>query len=322
MATMKAVQIVGRGGPFELVEVDIPEPGAEQVRIRVEACGVCHGEVMALEGHAPNMQYPRIPGHEVIGVIDKLGSDVSGWSVGDRVGVGWAGGHGQVTGLTYDGGYAEYMVAYTDGLARVPEEVSAEEVAPLMCAGNTTFSALRNSQARPGDIVVIGGIGGLGHLAVQYAKKAGYHVVAVSRGKDKEPLAKQLGAHIYIDAEAEDPAKVLQSMGGAKVVLATAPNAKSISQLFNGLAPGGELIVVAGSGDQLDLTPAQFLNGRRTFKGWTAGPAKESEETIAFSVLTDVHPMVEVFPLEQATEAFEHMMSSKVRFRAVLTMNK
>ncbi len=320
MSTMRAVQIVDRGGPLRLVEIPIPEPEANQVRIRVEACGVCHGEVVALEGHHPNMRYPRVPGHEVIGVIDKLGADVQGWDVGTRVGVGWAGGHGEVTGLTYDGGYAEYMIANVDGLARVPDGLSPVEVAPLMCAGNTVFTALRSSQAKPGDVVAIGGIGGLGHLAVQYARKSGYRTVAVSRGRDKEALAKQLGAHVYIDAKTEDVGAVLKSLGGAKVAIATAPNSTAIKQLFDGLAYGGEMVVVAGSGDPLDLSAADLLGGKRAIRGWTAGPAADSEATIAFSVLTDVRPMIETFPLEKAQEAFDKMMSADVRFRAVLTM--
>lgn len=320
MGTMKAVQIASRGGNLELVTREIPDPGAGQVRIRVEACGVCHGEVVALEGHHPGIAYPRIPGHEVVGVIDSLGPDVTDWQVGARVGVGWNGGHGQVTGLTMDGGYAEYMIAYADGLARVPDELSAEEAAPLLCAGLTMFGALKHSIARPGDTVVIQGIGGLGHLGIQYARKAGYRTIAVSRGKEKQALALDFGTHQYIDTETEDAAQVLQSLGGANVIVATAPNGKAISDLFGGLAAGGEMIVVAGSGDALEITPGHLLNGRKTIRGWTAGQAKDSEETIKFTVLTDVQAMVETFPLEQAQEAFDKMMSAKVRFRAVLTM--
>jgi propanol-preferring alcohol dehydrogenase len=318
MAMMKAVQIPSRGGQLELVERPVPTPVEGQVLLRVEACGVCHGEVVAIDGHFPHMQYPRIPGHEVIGVIEQLGTAVTNWQVGQRVGVGWNGGHGQVTGLTMDGGYAEYMVAYEDGLALIPGGLSALEAAPLMCAGVTTFGALKNSAAKPGDIVAIQGIGGLGHLAIQYAKKAGFHTVAVSRGSEKEELARQLGAHLYIDSAQDDAAKTLQAMGGAKVILATAPNGKAISSLFDGLGPNGELIIVAGSGDPMDLSPAQFLNGRRTIRGWTSGQAKDSEETIRFSVLTDVRPMIETYPLERVGEAFERMMQASARFRAVL----
>jgi propanol-preferring alcohol dehydrogenase len=318
MTMMKAIQISIRGGQLELVERPVPTPAEDQVLLRVEACGVCHGELVAIEGHFPQMQYPRIPGHEVIGVIEALGGGVKNWAIGQRIGVGWNGGHNQVTGLSIDGGYAEYMVAYEDGLARIPDGLSALEAAPLMCAGITTFGALRNSLAKPGDLVVIQGIGGLGHLAIQYAKKAGFHTVAVSRGREKELLARQLGAHHYIDTAKEDAAQALQTMGGAKVILATAPNGQAISSLFDGLGPSGELIIVAGSGEQLDISPSKFLDGRRTIRGWTAGHAKDSEETIRFSVLTDVHPMIEIYPLERATEAFESMMSASARFRAVL----
>jgi propanol-preferring alcohol dehydrogenase len=318
MAMMKAVQIPSRGGQLELVERPVPTAAESQVLLRVEACGVCHGEVVAIEGHSPEMQYPRIPGHEVIGVIEQLGAGVSNWRIGQRVGVGWNGGHNQVTGLTMDGGYAEYMVAYEDGLALIPDGLSALEAAPLMCAGVTTFGALKNSSAKPGDLVAIQGIGGLGHLAIQYAKKAGFHTVAVSRGSEKESLARELGAHLYIDAANEDAAKALQAMGGAKVILATAPNGKAISSLFDGLGPNGELIIVAGSGEPMDVSPVQFLNGRRTIRGWTSGQAKDSEETIRFSVLTNVRPMIETYPLENADKAFERMKTASARFRAVL----
>jgi alcohol dehydrogenase, propanol-preferring len=320
MAKMRAVQIPHRGGRLELVEKEIPEPGEGQVRIQVRACGVCHGEVVAIEGHHPAMSYPRIPGHEVIGVVEKLGPNVTGWELGQLVGVGWNGGNKQVTGLTIDGGYAEYMVAYAEGLAKVPDGYSVAEAAPLMCAGVTTFGALKNSKARPGDTVVIQGIGGLGHLAVQFAKKAGFRTIAVSRGEDKKALATELGADVYIDAESQNPAQLLKEMGGAKVILATAPNGKAISQLFDGLGEDGEMIVVAGSGDSLDLSPVQFLNGRKTLRGWTAGFAKDSEQTISFSLLTDVHPIIETYPLEKAQEAFDRMMNAQARFRAVLIM--
>lgn len=320
MAKMRAVQIPHRGGRLELVEKEIPEPGKGQVRIQVKACGVCHGEVVAIEGHHPEMGYPRIPGHEVIGVVEKLGPNVTGWELGQLVGVGWNGGNKQVTGLTIDGGYAEYMVAFEEGLAKVPDGYSVAEAAPLMCAGVTTFGALKNSKARPGDTVVIQGIGGLGHLAVQFAKKAGFRTIAVSRGEDKKALATELGADVYIDAESQNPAQLLKEMGGAKVILATAPNGKAISQLFDGLGEDGEMIVVAGSGDSLDLSPVQFLNGRKTLRGWTAGFAKDSEQTISFSLLTDVHPIIETYPLEKAQEAFDRMMNAQARFRAVLIM--
>ncbi len=320
MTMMKAVQITKRGGPLELVEMTIPEPQSGQVLLRVEACGVCHGEMVAIEGHHPHMQYPRVPGHEVIGVIEKLGVDVTSWAIGERVGVGWNGGHGEVTGLTMDGGYAEYMVAYADGLARIPTELSSVEAAPLLCAGVTTFGALKNSIARMGDVVAVLGIGGLGHLAIQFAKNAGFYTVAISRGSEKKSLALQLGAHLYIDTEREDPAAVLKSLGGAKVILATAPSGDAISAVFGGLAPGGELITVAGSGEPLHISPVHFLNGKRSMRGWTAGVAKDSEETIRYSVFTGVQPKIEEYPLEDVQVAFDRMMSAKAKFRAVLTM--
>lgn len=318
---MKAIQIPRRGGAFELVERPIPEPSAEQVLLRVEACGVCHGENVAIEGHMPGVQYPRVPGHEVIGVIEKLGPNVSGWKPGQRVGVGWSGGHGEVTGLTVDGGYAEYTVAFADALVAIPEGLDAIQAAPLMCAGVTTFTALRGSKARMGDVVVIQGIGGLGHLAIQYARKAGFHTVAVSRGRQKEALARQLGAHHYIDTDAEDPAKALKALGGARVVIATAPNAKAIQALVGGLAMDGEVVIVAGSGEKMELSPVQLL-GRLTVRGWVAeNGARDIDATVRFSVLTNVQPMIETFPLEKATEAYQRMMKADVRFRAVLKMS-
>jgi propanol-preferring alcohol dehydrogenase len=252
-------------------------------------------------------------------VVDKLGDEVRGWNVGQRVGVGWSGGHGEVTGLSVDGGYAEYMVAYTDSMVRIPDGLSAVEAAPLMCAGVTTFDALRNSGARMGDLVAIQGIGGLGHLAVQYARNAGFHTVAISRGAQKKALALELGAHAYIDTEVEDAAKVLHEMGGAKVILATAPNAKAISQLVGGLKREGALVCVAGEGAPMQVSPVHLLD-RRTIKGWVAAGAPDIQDTINFSVLTNVHPMIETFPLTRAVEALEHMLKADVRFRAVLTM--
>jgi len=252
--------------------------------------------------------------------VEQLGEESTKWKMGQRVGLGYHSGHNHVTGLTMDGGYAEYMVAYEDALIRIPDEVTSEEAAPLMCAGETTFSALRNSSARPGDVVAISGIGGLGHLAVQYAKKAGYQTVAISRGGDKESLARELGAHIYIDSEKEDPATALKALGGAKVILATAPNASVISSLVHGLDAGGELIIVAGSRERLELSAMDFLMGPHTVKGSFTGQAKEIEAAVRFSVLTDIRPIIEVFPLERASEAYEKMMSAKTRFRAVLSM--
>lgn len=320
MKMMKAIQIPSKGAKMKLVEIPVPQPGEGQVLLRVEACGVCNGDSMAIQGASP--EYPRIPGHEVIGVVEELGAGSTKWKIGERVGIGWHGGNNHVTGLTMDGGYAEYMVAYEDSLSSIPNELSALEAAPLMCAGETTFSALRNSKARPGDLVAIQGIGGLGHLAVQYAKKAGFRTVAISRGSDKEKLIRQLGAHHYIDSEKEDPAQALQALGGAKVILATAPNAKAISSLINGLGSGSELIIIAGSGEQLELSAMDFLKGPNTVRGSFTGQAKEIKEAVNFSVLTDVRPMIETFPLERAHEAYDKMMAASTRFRAVLNISE
>ncbi|WP_082067224.1 zinc-binding dehydrogenase [Paenibacillus terrae] len=320
MKKMKAMQVPAKGEKMKLVEVPVPQPAEGQVLLRVEACGVCNGDSMAIGGAAS--AYPRIPGHEVVGIVDELGAGSSKWKIGERVGIGWHGGHSQVTGLTMDGGYAEYMVAYEDSLSSIPNEISALEAAPLMCAGETTFSAIKNSKARPGDLVAIQGIGGLGHLAVQFANKAGYRTVAISRGSDKETLVRQLGAHHYIDSEKEDPAEALQALGGAKVILATAPNAKAISSLINGLGQDSELIIVAGSGDQLELSAMDFLKGPNTVKGTFTGGAKEIQATINFSVLTDTRPMIETFPLDRASEAYDKMMSASTRFRAVLNISE
>ncbi|MBT2650230.1 zinc-binding dehydrogenase [Bacillus sp. ISL-34] len=305
---------------MKLVETPVPQPGEKQVLLRVEACGVCNGDSRTIRGSAP--EYPRIPGHEVIGIVEKLGTGSTKWKIGERVGIGYHGGDNHVTGLTMDGGYAEYMVAYEDSLSSIPNELSALEAAPLMCAGETTFTALRNSKARPGDLVAIQGIGGLGHLAVQYARKAGFRTVAVSRGSDKENLVRQLGAHYYIDSEKENPAQALQALGGAKVILATAPDAKAISSLINGLGSDSELIIVAGSGEQLELSAMDFLKGPKTVRGSFTGQAREIQEAINFSVLTDVRPMIETFPLQRANEAYDKMMAASTRFRAVLSISQ
>ncbi|CAH1191580.1 MULTISPECIES: zinc-binding dehydrogenase [Paenibacillus] len=318
MTHMKAIQVPAKGEAMQFVKIPVSVPAKGQVLLRVQACGVCNGDSGTIKGGAP--EYPRVPGHEVIGLVEQLGEGSTKWKVGQRVGLGYHSGHNHITGLTMDGGYAEYMVAYEDALILIPEEITSEEAAPLMCAGETTFSALRNSSARPGDVVAISGIGGLGHLAVQYAKKAGYRTVAISRGGDKEHLARGLGAHIYIDSEKEDPATALRALGGAKVILATAPNASVISSLVHGLDTGGELIIVAGSRDCLELSAMDFLMGPHTVKGSFTGHAKEIEAAVRFSVLTDVRPIIEVFPLERASEAYEKMMSAKTRFRAVLSM--
>jgi len=339
MPLMKAVQVAAPGAELELVHKEIPEPRETEVRIKVEACGICHGDAVVKEGRFPGISYPRVPGHEVVGKIDRLGSKVTGWQTGQRVGVGWFGGpclkcsacqRGDfsncesflTTGISFDGGYAEYMTAPMQGLAAIPDELISVEAAPLLCAGRTTFTALRNSGAQGGDLVAIHGLGGLGHLGVQFARKFGYHTVAISRGKDKETLAYQLGAHTYIDAESTDAVAELKKLGGARVILATAPNSKAIAGLINGLCPDGQLIIVAWPNEPMQISPWQLLGGRRSLKGWTARPARNSsEDTLRFSVISGIVPMVEVFPLEQASQAFEKMISSKVHFRSVLKMD-
>lgn len=318
METMKAVQVAAKGEQMKLVEIPIPQPGEGQVLLKVEACGICHGDSKVIEGAASS--YPRIPGHEVVGIVDKVGTDVTKWKVGQRVGIGWHGGHGHTTALTTDGGYAQYMVAYEDGLISIPDDISSEEAAPILCAGETVFSALHNSKARQGDLVAISGVGGLGHLAIQYAKKSGYQVAAISRGSEKEELSRALGAHYYIDSDKEDVAEALQNLGGAKVILATAPSAKAINPLIRGLGADGELIVAAVSDEKLDWSAMDFLMGPNAVKG-TFTDIHEMEAAVRFSILTDVRPMIEVFPLEQAREAYEKMMAAKTHFRAVLKMS-
>ena len=336
MAKMRAVQVPQAGGPLELVERDFPEPGPGTVRIKVQACGICHSDTVTKDGLFPGIHYPRVPGHEVIGLVDAVGADVRGWSAGQRVGVGWHGGNcgycdtcrrgnafaceteTLVTGVTSDGGYADYMIAPSSALARVPGELSAVEAAPLMCAGVTTFSALRNSGARPGETVAILGLGGLGHLGVQFAAKAGFQTVAIARGADKGPLARQLGAHHYIDNAAEDPAAALQKLGGAKAILATATSAEAMNSVQGGLAPTGALMVI-GAVDRLTVDALNLIFGSRSIKGWYSGTSIDSQETLAFSALTGVRSMNEVFPLARAAEAYERMMSGGARFRVVLT---
>ena len=318
MTLMKAVQVGKPGGEFEIVQKELPEPTEDQVRIKVSACGVCHGDVLVKRGgFYPGLTYPRIPGHEVIGIIDKLGSGVDQYKLGQRVGVGWP------AGITYDGGYAEYMVTDSKELVIIPEELKTMEAAPLLCAGTTTFDALTNSGAKSGDVVAINGIGGLGHLAIQYAKKMGFKTVAISRGEDKKALAEKFGAHFYIDTEKEDLAKELQKLGGAKTILATAPNNKIISGLINGLSFEGKLVIIAGVEEPLQITTGQLISGRRSIQGWRPGAVGRNvrKDTIDFSLLTGIHPMFETFPLEQVNTAFDKMLDSKVRFRAILTMN-
>ncbi|HVX83417.1 MAG TPA: alcohol dehydrogenase [Phycisphaerae bacterium] len=333
---MRAVQIGKAGGALELVERSVPRAGRGQVRVKVEACGVCHSDSMAKEGHWPGVTYPRVPGHEVVGVIDEVGPDVPEWKVGTRAGVGWYGGHcghcepcrrghfvlcrnGLITGLSFDGGYAEYVVVPFEALALVPDGLTAVEAAPLLCAGITTFNALRNSGARAGDTVAILGVGGLGHLGVQYAAKMGFRTVAIARGKEKEAFVKKLGAHVYIDSQAGNVAEALQGLGGADVVLATATNAQAMADTIGGLATDGRLVVVGAPAEPMQVSVLPLIGGRRSIAGWPSGSSIDSEDTMGFSALSGVKPMVEVYPLERAAEAYERMMSGKARFRVVLT---
>jgi D-arabinose 1-dehydrogenase-like Zn-dependent alcohol dehydrogenase len=336
MASMRAVQVTQRNGPFELVEREIPAPGAGAVRVKVQACGICHSDSFTKEGTFPGIQYPRVPGHEIAGIIDAIGTGVAGWAPGQRVGVGWHGGHcgycdscrrgdfvtcqtaPQVPGITYDGGYADYVIVPAGALAAIPERLSPVEVGPLMCAGITTFNSLRHSDAQPGDTVAILGVGGLGHLAVQFAVKMGFNTVAIARGADKEPLARQLGAHHYIDSEAHDPAAELTKLGGAKVILATATSGKAMSAVLGGLGIDGKMVIL-GVGEPVKVPPLLLIGGRRSVTGWPSGRSIDSQDTLRFSALTGVRSINELFPLERAAEAYERMMSGKARFRVVLT---
>lgn len=337
LGTMKVAQIAEPGGEFQLVEREIPKPGVGQVRIKVEACGVCHSDALTKDGTWPGIQYPRVPGHEVSGIIDEIGGDASAWKKGRRVGVGWHGGQDntclscrrgdfrncrnlQVPGISYDGGYAQYMLAPLEALVPIPETIGNVEAAPLLCAGITTYNSLRHSGAMPGDLVAVLGIGGLGHLGIQFANRFGYRVAAIGRGSEDVALAKELGAHIYVDNRANNAVKALQEMGGAQVILATAPSSKAMSELIDGLAPNGKLIVIGVSFEPIEVTPLQLIGGSRTLQGWAAGTAADSEETLRFAELSAVRPLVETYPLDSVGEAYERMLSGKARFRVVLTM--
>ncbi len=340
MSKMRVVQVIGPKKSFEIVEREIPEPAAAHVRVKVEACGICHSDAMTKEGLWPGIEYPRVPGHEIAGIIDAVGTTVVGWTLGQRVGVGWHGGHCgycdscrrgdfvtcqialQVPGIAYDGGYAEYMVAPASALALIPEGLSAVEAGPLMCAGVTTFNPLRNSGARPGEVVAVLGVGGLGHLGIQFAVKMGFRAVAIARGMDKEPLARKLGAAHYIDSRTQDPAAELKKLGGAKVILATATNGKAMSAVLGGLGVNGKLIILGAAAEPLEVPGIPLLLGRQSIMGWPSGSSIDSQDTLAFSALTGVRSMNEIFPLERAAEAYEHMMSGKARFRAVITMGR
>jgi len=324
--------------PFLLAERAVPDPGPGEVRVRVEACGICHSDMYTVGGHWPGIVYPRAPGHEVAGVVDALGAGAAGWAVGDRVGLGWHGGHcgycdacrrgnfvlcmtaARVPGIHYDGGYSEYLLAPGVALARIPAGLSAVEAAPLMCAGVTTFNSLRNAGVRPPDLVAVLGIGGLGHLGVQFASKMGHRTVAIARGRDKEELARTLGAHEYIDSTASDPAAELQKLGGARAILATVTSGEAMNAVIGGLGQDGTLIVLGAAQTPLSVPPLVLIGGRRSVRGWPSGSSIDSQDTLAFAALNGVRPMTETFPLARAAEAYARMMSGDARFRVVLTM--
>ena len=334
---MKTAQISKPGAGFQIVEREVPEPVEGQVRIKVQACGVCHSDVLTVDGSWPGIQYPRVPGHEIAGIVDELGPGVSEWKKGQRVGVGWHGGHDntcrecrrgdfrncrnlKVPGISYDGGYEQYMVAPVEALVPIPEGLSDVEAAPLLCAGITTYNALRHGGAMPGDLVAIQGIGGLGHLGIQFGNKLGYKIAAIGRGSENATLAKKLGATVYIDSKATNAAEELQKLGGAQAILATAPSSKAMSELFDGLGPNGKLIVVGVAFEPLEVTPLQLINGSRDIQGWTSGTAADEEDTVNFARLTGVRPMIETYPLDKSADAYARMLSGKARFRVVLTM--
>nr|WP_208427610.1 MULTISPECIES: alcohol dehydrogenase [Salinibacter] len=338
MSTMQAARIPSAGADFEIVDLPVPDPDAHEVRVRVEACGICHSDAFVKEGTFPGLEYPRVPGHEVAGVVDAVGTDVTQWSEGDRVGVGWHGGHcftcdacrtgdfvncenGLVTGIHYDGGYAEYMTAPAEAVAKMPEGLAAEDAAPLLCAGITTFNALRNQDLQPGDLVAVQGIGGLGHLGVQYAAAMGLEVVALSTSADKEALAHDLGAAHFVDVSNTDPAEALQARGGADLILATAPNSDAITSVLGGLGRDGDLVIVAATGEAVEVPPMALIQGRKSVSGWPSGDAKDSEDTLAFSAQAEALPEIETFSLEAAGAAYDRMINNEARFRAVLTID-
>jgi D-arabinose 1-dehydrogenase-like Zn-dependent alcohol dehydrogenase len=336
-APMKVAQVTAPGADFQIVERAVPDPGAGHVRIKVQACGVCHSDVLTKEGLWPSLQFPRVPGHEVVGRIDEVGTGVSGWTEGQRVGVGWHGGHDgtctacrrgdfgncrnmKIAGISYDGGYQQFMLAPVEALVAIPESLSDTEAAPLLCAGITTFNALRHSGASPGDLVAVQGIGGLGHLGIQFASKFGYRVATIGRGPENAALAKKLGASLYIDSRATNAAEELQKLGGAVVILATAPSSKAMSDLIDGMGPRGKLIVIGADFAPIEVTPLQLISGSRTIQGWASGTPADSEDTLRFAELTGVRPMIETYPLEKAAEAYARMLSGDAQFRVVLTM--
>lgn len=336
-ALMKVAQVSNPGANFQIVEREIPTPDAAQVRIKVRACGVCHSDALTKDGAWPGIQYPRVPGHEVVGIIDEVGDGVSEWKKGQRVGVGWHGGHDgtciacrrgdfgncrnmKIAGISYDGGYQQYMVAPVEALVAIPESLNDTEAAPLLCAGITTFNALRHSGAFPGDLVAVQGIGGLGHLGIQFANKFGYKVAAIGRGSENAALAKKLGASLYIDSKSTNAAEALQNLGGAQVILATAPSSKAMSELIDGLGPNGKLMVIGATFDPIEVTPVQLIGGSRTIQGWASGIPTDSEDTLRFAELSGVRAMIETYPLEKAAEAYARMISGDAQFRVVLRM--
>ncbi len=337
VATMKAAQVSRVGTGLEIVEREVPEPGPGQVRIEVRACGVCHSDALVVEGSWPGIPYPRIPGHEVAGVVDALGAGVTEWRKGQRVGVGWHGGHDgtcrecrrgdfrncrnqKIAGISYDGGYQQFMVAPAEALVPIPDSLSDVDAAPLLCAGITTYNALRHAGALPGDLVAVQGIGGLGHLGIQFALAFGFNVAAIGRGPENERLAKKLGANVYIDSKATNAAEELQKLGGARVIMATAPNSKAMSELIGGLGPNGKLLVIGAAFDPIEVAPVQLIVGSKTIQGWAAGTPADSEDTLRFAELRGVRAMIETYPLDKAAEAYARMMSGKAEFRVVLTM--
>jgi D-arabinose 1-dehydrogenase-like Zn-dependent alcohol dehydrogenase len=337
VAPMKVAQISKAGGDFEIVERQVPTPGAGHVRIKVHACGVCRSDELTKEGLWPGIQFPRVPGHEIVGIIDELGSGVSGWKKGERAGVGWHGGHDntcrecrrgdvrncrnlKVPGISYDGGYEQFMVAPVEALVAIPASLNDVEAAPLLCAGITTYNSLRHSGAMPGDLVAVQGIGGLGHLGVQFANKFGYQVVAIGRGSADAALAKKLGASVYIDSVAANAAAELQKLGGAQVILATAPSSKAMSAVIDGLGPNGKLMVIGAAFDPMEVAPLQLIVGNKSIQGWATGSPADTEDTLHFAEISGVRPMIETYPLEKAGEAYARMMSGKAQFRVVLTM--
>jgi D-arabinose 1-dehydrogenase-like Zn-dependent alcohol dehydrogenase len=334
---MMVVQVPKPGADFQIVEREIPDPAAGQVRIKVQACGICHSDVLTKDGLFPGIEYPRVPGHEVAGVVDEVAAGVTAWKKGQRVGVGWHGGHdgtcrecrrgdfkncrnGKIAGISYDGGYQQYMLAPQEALVPIPDSLSDVEAAPLLCAGITTYNALRHSGALPGDLVAVQGIGGLGHLGIQFASKFGYKVAAVGRGPENGVLAKKLGANVYIDSAATNAAEELQKLGGARVIMATAPSSKAMSALIDGLGPNGKLMVIGAGPDAIEVTPVQLILGSKTIQGWAAGTPADSDDTLKFAEISGVRAMIETYPLAKAPEAYARMMSGKAEFRVVLTM--